>query len=609
MKAVFSFLVSLLALTGLAAAKRPEVWLFLAADSAPDKSLVAASVAWMGASEGTLVDSYFESYRDGELFAATGSSVISGRHFQDFNYLCAVADVKIVRYGATALFDSSIRNFRLEILADAPTAAELYAQLLKRRPALAAQVGGAYSATGVAPQLRAYLYPEVAYRRLLHIPEGETPPSGLAAFAYDGPKTDDPAVFTVFVANRWKASAKSVFFGDPATLACRVPAEVRRRSVPVFADCAWQGSDKNLYSGYAESESPLIPFAAELACELGDKVICGRQTADGDLFRLSRYGCSLQIVDPYRPAFPCIDRFVQPWAEPQAVEEDPSDEQLRAWAKKGMILTTLLWHSGEVAHNEAMLNVIEFAQMNKFKMGIGVHAQRYETCPQLWELLNVPAARGGAAEFIEPILYSGGLGILAEAQFPTAQLKANIAAAQHRIATVAGAANVPVGYQAFMDSDLRTCLSTNPAVWKAAGEAGMRYFVSCSAPGRNRILYEDANLIVLNQSYRIVESGSPFVRISSDTDVTHGRGSSCGGPGWIIGTLDAPVVALTPNIWREGSRFVALVEKLKTGGWYVNVKPRVIARYARILGEMGKIPAFARGGLVPPVTADGNGKE
>lgn len=608
MKITTTIFLSLLTLVGLSGTKRPEVWLLLAPDTAPDRSLVAASVAWMGEAEGALVDSYFESYRDGGLFAESGSTVLSGRHFQDFNYLCAVADVRIVRYGATALFDSSVRSFGLEVLADAPTAAELYAQILARRPALGEKVAGYHAAAAVEPRLRCYLYPDVAFRRLLHIPEGERVPSDRRAFVAESAGTD-VAALTTAVAGRWKGAARSVFFGDPAALACRVPAEVRRKSVPVFADCAWQGSDRNLYSGYAESESPLAPFAAELACAVGDRVICGRQTSDGDLFRLSRYGCSLQIVDPYRPVFPCLDRFVQPWVESCAAEEDPSDEQLREWAEKGMILTTLLWHSGEIAHNEAMLNVIEFAQMNRFKMGIGVHAQRYETCPQLWELLNVPAARGGAAEFIEPVLYSGGLGILAEAQFPPAQLKANIAAAQHRIATVAGAENVPVGYQAFMDSDLRTCLSTNPAVWKAAGEAGMKYFVSCSAPGRNRILYEDANLIVLNQSYRIVESGSPFVRISSDTDVTHGRGSSCGGPGWIIGTLDAPVIALTPNIWREGSRFVALVEKLKTGGWYVNVKPRVIARYARILGEMGKIPAFARGGLVPPATADGNGKE
>lgn len=608
MKITTTIFLSLLTLVGLSGTKRPEVWLLLAPDTAPDRSLVAASVAWMGEAEGALVDSYFESYRDGGLFAESGSTVLSGRHFQDFNYLCAVADVRIVRYGATALFDSSVRSFGLEVLADAPTAAELYAQILARRPALGEKVAGYHAAAAVEPRLRCYLYPDVAFRRLLHIPEGERIPSDRRAFVAESAGTD-VAALTTAVAGRWKGVARSVFFGDPAALVCRVPAEVRRKSVPVFADCAWQGSDRNLYSGYAESESPLAPFAAELACAVGDRVICGRQTSDGDLFRLSRYGCSMQIVDPYRPAFPCIDRLVQSWAAPLAADDDPSDEQLREWAEKGMILTTLLWHSGEIAHNEAMLNVIEFAQMNRFKMGIGVHAQRYETCPQLWELLNVPAARGGAAEYIEPVLYSGGLGILAEAQFPPAQLKANIAAAQHRIATVAGAENVPVGYQAFMDSDLRTCLSTNPAVWKAAGEAGMKYFVSCSAPGRNRILYEDANLIVLNQSYRIVESGSPFVRISSDTDVTHGRGSSCGGPGWIIGTLDAPVIALTPNIWREGSRFVALVEKLKTGGWYVNVKPRVIARYARILGEMGKIPAFARGGLVPPATADGNGKE
>ncbi|MBO7721326.1 MAG: hypothetical protein J6T01_02865 [Kiritimatiellae bacterium] len=591
-------------------AVRPEVWLFLAPDNAPDKSLVAASVAWMGEASGALVDSYYETYRDGALFAASGSSVISGRHFQDFNYLCAKADVKIVRYGKTALFDSTIANFGLETIAWGETAGEIYGRLLSKRPSLSAAVGGYFTAARVKPKHRCYLYPEVAYRRLLALPEGERAPSGAKVFTWDGPDGENLAAFTSAVAERSAKSAKCVFFGDPAALECRVPAEVRRRSAPLYAPCVWRKPTENLWSGYAESESPLIAKACEMATAFGDRVIYGRQTADGDLFRMSHYGCSIQILDPYRPTFPCVEALTQKWSPaPAAAEDDePSDEQLRKWAEKGMILTTLLWHSGEVAHNEAMLNVVEFAQMNKFKMGIGVHAQRYETCPQLWELLNVPSSRGGAAEYIEPVLYSGGLGIMAEAKFPPELLKANIAEAKRRIAAVAGESNVPAGYQAFMDSDLRTCLSTNPAVWKAAGEAGMKYFISSSAPGRTRILHEDANIIVINQSYRIVESASPFVRITSDTDVSWGRGSACGGPGWVVGTLDAPVIAFTPYIWEYGNRFRALANRLKTGGWYVNVKPGTIARYARVLSATGKIPAFARGGLTPPGKADGNGR-
>ena len=592
------------------AAKR-EVWLFLSGPDKTDAPLVAASVAWMAEKSGALCDSYAECYRDGRLFAESGSQVISGRHFQDLNYLCARADVKYIAYGRTTLFDSTLAALGCECLA-AGNAAEIYAALLKARPALADAVKGIVRVEGFDKTLQPYLYPEIAYAEKLYLPAGEKFAAKAAAQSetvLKPEKGETWASLTKRLSRKWKAQAKCVFFGDPAALACRVPAEVRRRSVPVFAECRWLGQRETRIAGYVESESPLAPYAAELAVELGDRVICGRQTADADIFRWSQYGCSIQIVDPYRPTFPVVDQFPQVWArDEKPADDDPSDEQLRAWAKEGKILTTLLWHSGEIAHNEAMLNVIEYAQIHKFKMGVAVHAQRYETCPQLWELLRVPMDRGGAAELIEPVLHAGALGVAAEAKFPPALLTKNLVEAKARIAKIAGADNVPTGYYAFMDSDLLTCTQPNPAIWKAVGDAGLNYFISSCSPGRPRVLSQDG-ITVINQTYRVVEFSSPFVRLTEAVDLQRGPGVS--GPGWRIGVLDAPVIAFTPYIWEKGKKFIELTEQLKTGacgGWYVNVKPRVIARYAKIIAEMGIFNDLATGPIAIPASPDGNGK-
>ena len=61
-------------------------------------------------------------------------------------------------------------------------------------------------------------------------------------------------------------------------------------------------------------------------------------------------------------------------------------------------------------------------------------------------------------------------------------------------------------------------------------------------------------------------------------------------PGWMIATLDAPVIAFNPYIWRQGHRFMELLNAIKTGGSQINVKPSTIARYARILEEEGFLP-------------------
>ena len=604
-----------LAVSALALRAEPkrEAWLMLAPAANEDAPLVAASLAWMAEEAGALVDTYFESPRDGGMFTATGSLVLGGHHFNDFNYLCNVADVKIIRLGKTGLFSSSIRNFGLETIAEGETASAVYGQLLARHPALKAKVTGYYRAQTSA-RIRPYLYPEVAYAKRLYLPAGENPPAGLAAdlptARFAAAKEDDPESVSKRIAAAWKSSAKSVFYGRDAHLRWRIPAEVRRRSVPLCSGADWLGWKNTDFSTYTEFKGRGVDAAADLARELGDRVLWGVQGNDADLFAWAKKGVAMQIIDPYRPTFPMLAEFVQPWTpekEMPPIEADPSDEQLRKWAHEDKILVTLVWHSGEIAHNDPMLNVVELAQMKKFRMGVAVHAQRYETLPQLWELIGTPAACGGAAEYVEPVLHCGGLGVAPEACFPPDEYAASLREAKRRIGRITGPRGVPTGVYAFMDSDLQTCLSTNPAIWKAAGAAGMDYFISCSCPGRSRVLHDDG-ITVINQSFPILERFSPFLRITGSLDVRLGRQNGAA-PGWIIGVFDTPVVAAQGAHWEEyGMEVGKIIDTLQKNPWYVNAKPRVIARYAKILKDEGLLPRSAIGGKVVPATANGNGK-
>jgi len=155
--------------------------------------------------------------------------------------------------------------------------------------------------------------------------------------------------------------------------------------------------------------------------------------------------------------------------------------------------------------------------------------------------------------------------------------------------------SVPTGYYAFLDADLCTLSKTRPDVWQAIADAGLAYIVSSTAPGLNRILWENDNCLVLNQSCRVVQPASPFVRLSGYDDWKSATPRS---PGWIMVVQDAPVVAFNPYIWEEGANFMRLARWLKDGG-KINVTPNVIARYARILRENGTLPAAeGRHGLV-----------
>jgi hypothetical protein len=306
----------------------------------------------------------------------------------------------------------------------------------------------------------------------------------------------------------------------------------------------------------------------------------------------------MDIRDPSRPPFPIVAAVTHEWdsAAEAWPDTEPDDAQLARWADEGKVLATLIWHSGEVAHNEAMLNLVELASRTGVKMGVGVHAQRYETCPQLWELIDVPRERGGVKGLIEPVLHSGGLGVLAECNCPLEMLKRHCQQAMNRIRWIAGDAGAPRGYYAFMDSDLATLSTVRPALYEAIESAGLEYVISSAFPGRNRIVHRTPRCVVVNQSCRVVHGASPFVRITTADDLNTSGHTH---PGWLIGTLDAPVVAFAPYIWRHGWKLMEIIDRLTGSDQYINVLPRTVARYARLLAERGQVPLTASCAMSP----------
>lgn len=599
---------------------KPLLWLLLARLRDPEIASVIPSVAWMAADAGAQFEIYLESEREGRLFAETGSTVLGGHHHQQFNYLCAAFEVHVIRFGTTAIFDSSLKTFGVPVIAAARRPAALYAELLDRpgvRAPRAMVITTAREATlaGQPLTLAPYLFPEILHRGALGGTAREARALAALARRY-GVKAahalflaadelravraavsrliiadrfrrgDDWGRVTLRVARRWRRHSEGVVFGDPPAILSQLATHCRERRVALYQPLSPLPPAAVRVSHYTEQSSPIAAATARLAVELGNRVITGRQTGDGDIFEWSKQGVCIQIIDPNRPAFPVVATVQQPWSPPLPPPGEPTDAQLRAWAAEDRVLTTLVWHSGEVAHNEAMLALVELAGWTGVRMGIGVHAQRYETCPQMWELLNVPPAHGGAAGLIEPLLHAGGLGVMAECNCPPARVAENCQRALERIRRIAGPAGTPRGYYAFMDSNLDRLDRVRGDLFAAIAKTGLDYIVSSALPGRNRLLWRDrAGRVALNQTPRVVHGASPFVRATTPEDLQTGLGAS--GPGWMIATLDAPVIAFSPYIWRQGGRFLRLIDEELRGPGRINVTPGVIARYARLLAAQG----------------------
>lgn len=605
---------------------RPVLWLLISDLRHPDVAVVIPTLAWMAEDAGARLELYLECRRDGRLFAETGSTVLGGHHHQQFNYLCAAFDVRVIRLGATTVFDSSLAAFGIPVIAEAATAGKLYDQML----ALAgvnAPSGVVFiphkpvSVGGGTIELSPYLFPEVFFRRALGFSSVharaaarlaaaraisdacacflDTRETRSATASFPQLKTvdriaakDDWASLTLRTARRWKAQAKGLVFGDPPAVLSQLASHCRHRRVAVFAPRVFPPAAEVAVSDYVEAKSAISSEVAALAVELGNRVIVGRQTGDGDIFEWSKQGVCIQIIDPNRPAFPVVETVPHSWHAPKAsgFEHEPSDAQLVKWASESRVLTSMVFHSGEVAHNEAMMAMVDFAITHDFKLGLGVHAARYETCPQMWELLGIPTSRGGALGLVEPLLHSGGLGVMAECNCPPEILGEQCERALARIREIAGPGGVPRGYYAFMDSNLDRLNQVRGDLFGAIHGAGLEYVVSSALPGRNRVLWRSPNrrCQAINLTPRVVHTASPFVRTTTAEDVETGGGG--GGAGWILCALDAPVISFAPYIWAKGSRFMALVDRLRRGTC-VNVTPHTISRYARLLDKAGHLPA------------------
>lgn len=612
---------------------RPQLWLLLARADASGIAYAAATLAWAAEADGALFETYWECERDGELFAEAGSTVLGGQHHHQFNYLCATFDVRVLRVGVTAVFDSSIAAFGLPVVAEATDVAGLYAVLrrLDLLPSAAPVVVGPSRVITLREgefDVRPYLFSEIVFRRAIglaadDLARADVGDASVTAFLLDEADRralqasgisvttgdavrdgDTPGSVTLRIAERWRSHARGLVFGDPTAVFSQIAAHCRHARLALFEPRKVRPAREVAVSTYTESVSPITGQVADLAVALGDRTIHGRQTGDGDIFEWSKRGVGIQIVDPNRPPFPVVAERPQRWAaSADAGSVDPVDDvQLAAWADEGCVLTTALFHSGEVAHNEAMVALLDLAAWSGLRCGVGVHAQRYESCPQLFEMIQVPPSHGGLAGRVEPLLHSGGLGVLAECHCPPDLLAENVREALDRIAAVAGRNALPRGYLAFMDSNLDRLDLVRGDLFAAIEAAGCEYVISSALPGRNRILWRgEGGAVALNQTPRVVQGSSPFVRATAPEDIDNTTGS--GGAGWIVATFDAPVIAFAPYIWREGARFMRVVERLGAGR-RINVAPSVVARYARLLGDRGLLPPeISRGARAERFTA------
>ena len=128
-----------------------------------------------------------------------------------------------------------------------------------------------------------------------------------------------------------------------------------------------------------------------------------------------------------------------------------------------------------------------------------------------------------------------------------------------------------------------------PGLADAVRRAGFSYMLSKSGFGQPpQVLYRDGDFVALNYTAGHWDGWTPFETINHVTDLRSAERSLTARrqPGWLLGSVDTCLWAFSGELWHAAPGLAAIAEFAARGGAsgrLVNVPPRVLARYARLL--------------------------
>lgn len=629
-------------------ATRLKLYLLLARHTHPDRDFAATNLAGMCREAGALFDAYYAAGDEhaftfkghghvhtgetGGLFSGFGSMLLGGRHHQAIARALAQFETTIVRLGDVSAFGSLIHASACPVI-DAAHGLELLAKaapgLGVALPSRAVLVQTRNLPPALAYGLAPYAFPEAIYRQALMLPV-ELPGADIAQVASWGvdtawtlatadadlgawrdagitPQAADTLApdetylsLTTRIAERWQARATGFDMTEPGMASFWLPFAIRENRLPVCGE------------RMAETAARLAPLAKTKAWPVvygryAGGPICGAND-DTDLFSLFEADISYEVIEPRRPVLTALSAQPAPMPQPaqSPFDLEPPDDQLVFWAERGFILTTLVFHSGELSHDDAIFNIMDMSALTQVRVGLPAHVQRYTFEPDCIEPMHIPVEEGGVLGLCEPMLHSTGYGILAEAFADPTATAQMMRAARDEIARIAGDRFAPRGVYCYLDARPPHWTERPDALWQAVASAGFDYVISSVQPGVNDILFRDGDFVVLNISNPVYYPYSPFVRANSVAQlVAMERALSASGrPGWLLTVLDTPIFAYAnyllkgksrpteakPMLFGDDAAFGSFYEYILSRGEMsklVSATPHTIARYARLLQDMG----------------------
>jgi hypothetical protein len=461
---------------------KPRLLLYLTAESNPARNAVAATLAWAAEAAGWAFEVYYDAYRLGDHYGGgdpdsqppgmlSGGTVVGGHHHERLYLLLNRFDTLVLTDGPVA-FGATLDQLDVErrrVSGYADTYREAFAALAIAPPDAALVIDA--SPRGELAGLDAYLYPEIACRRVLGLDVSSLTGDELTRLVESGVRRVDTLFVGAAGAERWPslaAGAGVVVTPEPLDALgpeddfASVTERVARRWL---AECAggWVLADPAVVSAWLPEAwrqrrlaiygKPQRAVIDRLEDELGasGKVVLGRQYEDGDFFALSALGLPFQLIDPVRPPFPVLRLAPYAWtsdstdpADAGVYGREPSDDQLRTWAEQGRVLVSAIFWTGMIRELENLPRLVDLVALTGMKGGLALTTAALEYQPDgPLEMLRVPLERGGVFPCLEMLLASCGEGAAIESLLPEGRLAEHLRVANDTLDRL----GVPAGWR------------------------------------------------------------------------------------------------------------------------------------------------------------------
>lgn len=598
---------------------KQKLFLSLQSYNLPDNSLISTSLGSLCKSTDVLYDAYLATDRKGGIFSDHGSTVIGGHHAEVLLRTLQKYETTIINIDSINIFGTIINGQNVYHYQGLPELYDFVCKKLDRDfpdEIIAVQTKGL---KGKLNYIFPYLYPEATYRNTIIVPleldkhniqkMKKLGVNKILTVKHKNPSfkhwndqgfeiesaiqiADQDSLFSITkqIAERWIEKADGVDLCEPVLATNLIPFGIRNNRLQLMSD---------------HTTEKAIGYLPELIKSKDQKTIYARYNGgsivkgvwDLGLFSLFKNNLSIEVLEPGRPVLTV--QGVEPSAFPQpefsCFDLEPSDNKLRQWAKEKKVLVSMMMHSGEMSHDDAMVNFIDLATVKKVSLGMGMHFQRYRYSPWSIELIHVPQEEGGALGLAEPVLHSSGCGIIAESMADPKKVANMMKKSKEQIAKIAGERFAPKGVYCYLDANPEDWNHHPVALWEEIRKQGFEYVISSVEKGKNKILYRKDDFVVINQAGFNMYPHSPFILVKklNDMEETLNDLEKNDRAGWVMFTIDSPLYGYSPYL-SEGHRwgyhktmdefFNFVAEGDKTGR-FISVTPNTLVRYAKIINE------------------------